>query len=125
MKRIGSALVIGLNALAAVPAWAQQASPAPGMEPWGEWHHMGGWHAGWFLAPFVMLLALVGVVVLIVLLVGVVSRHHHGAQGCPRCGYGRPAGRSAGDALAILEERFARGEIGKDEFEEKRRLIGR
>ena len=71
-----------------------------------------------FLAPFVMLLALIGIVALIVWLVRVVSHgtHHHGY------GYGPPRGRGAID---ILEERFARGEIGKEEFEEKRKLIGR
>lgn len=45
-------------------------------------------------------------------------------------GDGRPGDRGSGDvrgpsnAAAILEERFARGEIDRDEFEERRRTLG-
>jgi putative membrane protein len=37
----------------------------------------------------------------------------------------RPDGKTPGhpDARAILEERFARGEISEDEFDERRRLL--
>ena len=44
-------------------------------------------------------------------------RHIHG--GCPY--YGGPMRRPA---LDILDERFAKGEIEKAEFEEKRKLLG-
>ncbi len=44
---------------------------------------------------------------------------HHFHGGCPCCG---GPGRAA---LGILEERFARGEIDKAEFEKKRKLLGR
>ena len=33
------------------------------------------------------------------------------------------SGRSGSSALEILEERFARGEIDRDEFEERRRAL--
>lgn len=46
---------------------------------------------------------------------------HHGHGGCPCCG-GSGRGRAA---LDILDERFAKGEIDKAEFEEKRKLLGR
>jgi len=44
----------------------------------------------------------------------------HGSGGCPCCGH-----RHGRAALEILEERLAKGEVGKDEFEEKRKLLGR
>lgn len=69
-----------------------------------------GWH-GWFLGPLAMILfwgLLIAAVVLVV-------RWLTG----PAAG---PAG-SARAPLDILKERFARGEIGKEEFEERRRVM--
>jgi putative membrane protein len=37
----------------------------------------------------------------------------------------RPAARGRNGALEILEERFARGEIEQDEFEQRRRTLER
>jgi putative membrane protein len=72
----------------------------------------GGWH-GWFLGPVFMMLLLVALVVAVVLLVRWLGVPHHGAPG--------PAGRTP---LDILRERFARGEIDKEEFDERRRVLG-
>jgi putative membrane protein len=79
------------------------------------WGH--GWGGGWGFHPIFGLLALVGLVVVATWIVRLVThgslRHHHGEM-------------SGGKrALEILEERFARGEIGKEEFVEKRSLIER
>jgi len=132
MKRLGTSILTGVLALAAFPAWAQQTPPAggnpgPGYGYYGMWHHDGwGWHPGIFLAPFVLLLALIGFVALIVWLVRWASGgyyhgwHHQGHHHL----YGPHPGRGRA-ALDILEERFARGEIDKAEFEEKRKLLGR
>ena len=71
------------------------------------WSDGNGW--GWWI---VMLLSMAvfwgGLIVVIVW--GV-------RQFTPGSGQGRP------DPTAILEERFARGEISKEEFEESRRVL--
>jgi putative membrane protein len=130
MKRVllaGGAVALSL---AALPAFAQQAAgngggPGPMYgygHMWG-WGGGMGWHIGIMFFPFLLLLALIGVVALILWLVrwsSPAGRHHHG---CPHCWHRwQQQGRGA---LDILEERFARGEIGKEEFEDKRRLLGR
>jgi putative membrane protein len=130
MKRLGTLVFTGALALSAFPAWAQQNPPSGGNPPPYPyppmWHHGWGWHPGMFLAPFVLLLALIGTVALIVWLVrwlnwGYHPGWHHRGHHYPYESHPGP-GRAA---LDILEERFARGEIDKAEFEEKRKLIGR
>ncbi|MBI3128589.1 MAG: SHOCT domain-containing protein [Candidatus Tectomicrobia bacterium] len=69
-----------------------------------------GWH-GWFLGPFAMILFWGLAIAAIVLVVRWFSPSGHGPQ-------------AARTHLDILRERFARGEIGKDEFEERRRVLG-
>jgi putative membrane protein len=99
-------------AVAMAPLCARaQSDPFKG--DWGS-HMMwwgGGWH-GMFFGPLIMILVLVVVIGAVVLLVRSVAGLWHGQALAPR----KP--------LDILKERFARGEIDKDEFEEKRRLLG-
>ena len=74
---------------------------------WGDW----GW-GGTILGPIMMILfiaALVAVVVLVLRALGV--------------GTSRPAAREDGTALDILDETFARGEIDKDDYEERKRAL--
>jgi putative membrane protein len=96
---------ISLSLLTSLPAAAQQ-SPYYGPS-WGG----GGW---WMLfGPFTMILFVALIVAVVVLLV-----RWLGGQG----GAGQlPPSKSA---LDILRERFARGEIDKQEYEEKRRILG-
>lgn len=134
MKRFALFLVSSVILLSASPVFAQP-GPGPDRGPMWGYGHMwgdgggwggGGWGGGWhgIIGPFMMLLAIVAIVVLILWLVRSFSHvgFHRGHGACPQCGYGGPRG---GAALDILGERFARGEINKDEFEEKRRLLGR
>lgn len=80
------------------------------------WHMgpgaMGGWGMGWFGGIFMIvfwILLIVGLVFLIKWLV----QSTKGNSMSPRSG--------SSSALEILKERYARGEINKQEFEEKKR----
>ncbi len=77
----------------------------------GGYGHMSGW-GGMIIGPFMMIFfvaILVAVVVLVLRALGV----------------GGVGGKSSDgqSALAILEERFARGEIDHEEFEARRRTL--
>ena len=71
---------------------------------------MGGWGYGWGVAHMIIL-----VVILIAIIIGIVwlvrSLSANDARMLPR--------RRAG--LDVLEERYARGEINRDEYLEKKR----
>jgi putative membrane protein len=74
------------------------------------WHHYGpGWGPGWWvIGGFLWVAFWVAVVVLIVALVR--GRHHpHGEEGL-----------GSSDAVRVLEDRYARGEISREEFLERR-----
>jgi len=83
----------------------------PGYQgPWG-WHYnmMGG---GWGIFMFIFMLIFLGLIIgAVVLLVRYLSPHS--PQSRPKI--------SSEDALEILRRRYARGEIQKAEFEEKRK----
>ena len=78
---------------------------------------MGGYAAGWgLLGPVLMLAFWIGVIALVAFAVR---------------GFGRAeptltaAGVAVDDrALAVLRERYARGEIGREDYEERRRALG-
>lgn len=80
----------------------------PGMMGWGGWY-------GMVLGPLFMILVLGGVIAVTALLVRWIGGPWHGAPY-----WTQPPGRTA---LDILKERYARGEIDKEEFEERRRVI--
>jgi putative membrane protein len=103
-------VLAAVAALAALPSLAL-AQAAPGY--YGDHMMWGGGH-GWFLMPLMMVFwfaLLVGAVVLIVRWLGASGRVE------PR----RP--KAGSDALDILRARFAKGEIDKAEFEERRALL--
>ena len=101
MKRVGWMTAAALNTLAmSSDVWAQD-------RPWG-WHPMWGMWGVWGLGMGLMMLSFwVVVIVGLVALVRWLS-----LQGrAPR----------ADAALDILRERYARGEINREEFEAKKR----
>ena len=73
----------------------------------------GGWY-GMFFGPLMMIIFIAVVVVLVVLAVRWLGGSHGASQPIP----------PAMTPLDILKERFARGEVDKEEFEERRRVLG-
>ena len=80
----------------------------PGMMGWG-----GGW-SGMIFGPLIMVLVLAAVISVVVLLVRWFAGPWHSFEP-PRQG---PPVRTP---LDILKERYARGDINKEEFEQRRR----
>lgn len=101
-----------------VPVWAWAQAPS---EPsgYGYGPHMmwGGGGYGMIFGPLFMIVVLGAVIAAVVLLVRWLGGPSYGTPPAHHA----PPGRTA---LDILKERFARGEIDKDEFEERRRLLG-
>jgi len=73
-----------------------------------QWGDMSGWGwAGWLMPSLTMLIFFGGLAALIILLVR------------------RPADRSPDTADRILAERFARGDIDDDEYQQRRQALHR
>jgi len=104
-------LTIAASLVAGTTITTAQAHGQYGMD-YGPDHMWGGW-AGMIIGPVMMIVVIAAVVAAIVLLV----RWLGGGPGSRAGGAGRRS------ALDILEERFARGEIDKAEFEERRRAL--
>lgn len=100
------------NALAG--AALAQTPTAPETYPYGP--HMGWWGGGWdgmFFGPLLMLLVIVAVVVTAILVMRRPGVSWQGTTQAP--------GRTP---LDVLKERYARGEIDKADYEERRRVLG-
>ena len=105
MRSIVSLAPVGASSLPAA-AWAQGPGPWP-MHDWTGW----GWGGGMWLGPLFMIALLVLLIAAIVALV----RWMGGGSGD---GGGRV--RTARD---ILDERYARGEIDREEYQRRRDLV--
>ena len=104
-KKTGVATL--LTALAATGAQAQQSSgSAMGPGYWG-----GPWH-GWFMGPLMMVIFLAVVVAVVVLVLRRLSTSGASHEA-----------RERNTPVNILKERFARGEIDKTEFDERRKVL--
>jgi putative membrane protein len=125
MNRHGIVIAVRVSILAAaavsaglvLPAlsWAQtQSEPDPYL--YGQHMMLGGGWYGMIFGPLFMILVLVAVIAG----VGLVGRWF----GLPWYGAQPPHQAPPGRApLDILKERFARGEIDKEEYEERRRVL--
>lgn len=91
--------------------FAQNPSPPPGRDWHGPWFMMHGW--GWEFGWAFPLLAMLFMVVACFFIMRLVMRH------------GSPHIDTTRSALRLLNERFARGEISKEEYEDKRATLAR
>ena len=106
-------------AMLLAPGWVSAQGSSDAVR-YGYGAHMMGDYGGWYgmiFGPLIMILVLAAVIAGAVLLVRWLGGPWHGAQPTHHA----PPGRSP---LDILKERYARGEIDKDEFEERRRVLG-
>ena len=96
------------------PALADEGRQYPLMHMWEGGGHMwnGGWH-GWLFGPLMMVLFLAMIVLVVVVIVRWLGGHGHREAYSL---YGRPP-------IEILRERFARGEIDAQEYEERRKVL--
>lgn len=101
---------LGLALLAASAGEALAQQPQGSLYGHPMWD--GSWH-GWFFGPLFM----IGFLVLVAFIVLLLARWLGGGHG-----HNVHAARS-GASIDILKERFARGEIDKEEFEERRRVL--
>ncbi len=104
---LGAAAVSSALSLPAV-ALAQRGAPYADDHMWD-----GGWH-GWFMGPIMMIVVIAVAIVVVVMLVRWLGGIGHGPA---------PSSTRGKAALDILKERFARGEIDKEEFEQRRRVL--
>ena len=119
------AFIVTIEPLRAI---AQQAAPQPPQDylpphsyfahgPWDMWHYGYGWHF-WWMFPLMMLFMIFIFAVIFFIARGLYGHgyNHWGARS-------RMWGDPSHSALQILNERFARGEIQKDEYAEKKAAI--
>ena len=111
-------LLYPVLALAQQPAW----------DGTGPWHMMGGGWGFWWIFPMFMFFFMIVVGIAVFVLA-----HRAGCGWHSRWGSGQTPNRFAGpgiaqgdpaySALQILNERYAKGEIQKQEYEEKKAAI--
>lgn len=123
-KTVSTILLLGFIVLVTpLEGFAQQAPQLPSPQP-PYWHWPGPWHGSqfWWICPLLMLFMflVLGAVFFFFRRPWVEQRHHWGS---PWRMADRAWGLPTHSALQILNERFARGEIQKDEYEDKKAAI--
>ena len=115
-RKLGAATAVAGALLLTVPGWSQ-APGEPGRYPYGPGMMWGGGWYGMLFGPLFMILWLVGLIAAVGLLSRWFAPPWHGSS--PP--HDAPPGRTPID---ILKERYARGEIDKEEFDERRAVLG-
>lgn len=100
------------------PGWAWAQGPSDSAR-YADAPHMLGWGGGWpgmLFGPLFIILVLAATIVLAVVLARWLGGSSPSAA--------RRQERPPRAALDTLKERYARGEIDREEFEERRRILG-
>jgi uncharacterized membrane protein len=134
LKKLSSLpLLASIMFIRPMQAIAQQVAPQPPQDyvpphgyfahgPWDMWQYGYGWHFWWMFPLMILFFLLIcGAVAYFAHRLGCYRGMHQ--WGPPSHSMNRPWGDPAYSALQILNERFARGEINKDELAEKRAAI--
>jgi putative membrane protein len=97
------------SVLVPIASYAQNAPQTLDWDCYGPWHmmHGSGW-GFWWIFPILMMVLMV---VACVFMVRFVMGHGHSLRD------------DTSSAVRLLNERFARGEIPKEEYEEKRAIL--
>ena len=110
MTNIDRAALLALLSTLTTAAAADQGNHPYGPHMWGG----GGW-MGWFMGPVMMIATIAIAVAVVVLVVRWLGGLGHGSM--------HPPALPAKTPLEILQERYARGEIDKEEYEERKRVL--
>jgi|SRR5690348_5150463 len=108
--------------IAPLQAIAQQAQEPTGPAPYyggpmHMWGYAGGWPFWWMLPMMLLFIVVIGGVVLLF----VRASFGHGGHLCAPQWHG--PGNPSRSAVQILNERFARGEIQKEEYTERKSAL--
>jgi uncharacterized membrane protein len=107
-------LIVMMQPLRALAQTQPPTAPQPPQWPWWMWGDGYGWRY-WWICPLMMLFM---IVVFAAIFFTVRQLGSHGSHR-----WEPPWRGSSHSALQILSERFARGEIPRDEYEEKKAAI--
>ncbi len=113
-----TAAIAGGFSLATLAGMAMAHATPGNYDGYGMGHMWGG---GWgmIFGPIFMIVVLVVIVAAVAMVLRWIFGSTDGSSGQPE----RNDGRSDDAALRILRERFARGEIDREEYEERRRAL--
>jgi putative membrane protein len=91
--------------------WSAVAQPQPGWDWPGPWHMGAGWWGFWWIFPILMF----GLMIFLCAFFIFRGPWNHGDRHRD----------TTTSALTLLNERFAKGDISKEEFEEKKTILAR
>ena len=121
LNKLSTFLLLGFFVLVEpLQAIAQQATQPPSVQP-PSWYWHGPWQGPWHGSQFWWICPIVMLFIFFVFIAIFFARRHH--WGSPWHMMDRAWGSPTHSALQILNERFARGEIEKDEYEDKKAII--